>query len=80
MPWIVPKRRDWLLPLGAQIIKQMRPETFRRICMSFDAWVVAFGMSTDSRPPNSFRPNAAYLLLAVVIVLETPCCCIASSP
>ena len=24
----------------------MRSETFRRICMSFDAWVVAFGLST----------------------------------
>src|SRR5437773_8558300 len=29
------------VPIGAYLIKRMRPETFRRICMSFDAWIVA---------------------------------------
>src|SRR3954471_19318253 len=32
------------VPLGAQLIRHLPPETFRRICMSFDAWVVAFGL------------------------------------
>jgi hypothetical protein len=37
------------VPLGAIIIRRLRPETFRRICMSFDAWVVAFGLASVLR-------------------------------
>jgi uncharacterized membrane protein YfcA len=33
------------IPIGAYMIRRMNPETFRRICMSFDAWVVGFGLS-----------------------------------
>lgn len=33
------------IPLGAYAIRQMDAETFRRICMSFDGWVVGFGLS-----------------------------------
>src|SRR3981189_2548089 len=31
--------------LGAYLIRRLDAETFRRICMSFDAWVVGFGFS-----------------------------------
>ncbi|MEK6603154.1 MAG: sulfite exporter TauE/SafE family protein, partial [Nitrospirota bacterium] len=31
------------IPLGAYLIRRLDAETFRRICMSFDAWVVGFG-------------------------------------
>ncbi len=34
------------IPLGVRIIRHVRPETFRRVCMSFDAWVVGYGIST----------------------------------
>src|ERR1044072_1369825 len=33
------------VPIGAALITRIRPETFRRACMSFDAWIVAFGVS-----------------------------------
>jgi uncharacterized membrane protein YfcA len=33
------------LPLGFYLIRKLDPETFRRFCMSFDAWLVGFGMS-----------------------------------
>ena len=33
------------VPLGAYLVRQMPVETFRRICMSFDAWIVGFGLS-----------------------------------
>ncbi|MDD5558520.1 sulfite exporter TauE/SafE family protein [Candidatus Methylomirabilis sp.] len=33
------------IPIGAYVIRQMNAETFRRICMSFDTWVVGFGLS-----------------------------------
>jgi len=33
------------IPLGAIAIRKLDAETFRRICMSFDVWVVGFGLS-----------------------------------
>lgn len=33
------------IPLGAWAIRRLDAETFRRICMSFDVWVVGFGLS-----------------------------------
>src|SRR5205823_5191181 len=32
------------VPVGTFLIRHVRVETFRRICMSFDAWIVAFGI------------------------------------
>ena len=69
VPWIVPSVAIGV-PIGAQIIRRMRPETFRRICMSFDAWVVAFGLSRVLRDVRLVGGNAAYLVLAVVVLLD----------
>src|SRR5437879_13203992 len=33
------------VPVGAFLIRRLAAETFRRVCMSFDAWVVGFGFS-----------------------------------
>lgn len=33
------------IPLGAWAIRKLDPETFRRVCMSFDVWIVGFGLS-----------------------------------
>ena len=33
------------IPAGAWAIRRLDAETFRRICMSFDVWVVGFGLS-----------------------------------
>ena len=33
------------IPLGAVAIRRLDAETFRRVCMSFDVWVVGFGLS-----------------------------------
>lgn len=33
------------MPFGHWLIRRLNPETFRRVCMSFDAWVVSFGLS-----------------------------------
>src|SRR5437868_13219834 len=65
VPWIVPSVAIGV-PIGAAIIRRMRSETFRRICMSFDAWVVAFGLSKLMRDVKLIDSNAAYLLLAAV--------------
>ncbi|MBV9192279.1 MAG: sulfite exporter TauE/SafE family protein [Betaproteobacteria bacterium] len=42
--WIVPSVLIGI-PLGAWAIRRLDAETFRRICMSFDVWVVGFGLS-----------------------------------
>ncbi len=44
VPFIVPSIVIGL-PLGAHLIRRMNQDTFRRICMSFDAWIVGFGLS-----------------------------------
>src|SRR4029453_19452801 len=44
IPQIIPSLAIGV-PLGAKLIRHIRPETFRRICMSFDAWAVAFGFA-----------------------------------
>jgi uncharacterized membrane protein YfcA len=58
------------VPIGAALIKRMRVETFRRICMSFDAWVVAFGISTIFHDLKIVEGPAAYLFLLAVIVVD----------
>jgi uncharacterized membrane protein YfcA len=58
------------VPIGAYIIRHMRAETFRRICMSFDAWVVAFGISTLLRDLHLVESNAAYLVMVAVGLLD----------
>ena len=58
------------VPIGAFIIRRMRAETFRRICMSFDAWVVAFGISTLLRDLHIIESGAAYLVMVAVGLLD----------
>jgi hypothetical protein len=57
------------VPIGAWLIRHLRSETFRRICMSFDAWVVGFGISTLLRELRWVDSPAAYgVLLGVILV------------
>jgi uncharacterized membrane protein YfcA len=37
------------VPLGAILISRVQPEVFRRVCMSFDVWIVAFGLTSVLR-------------------------------
>jgi uncharacterized membrane protein YfcA len=70
IPWIVPSIVIGV-PLGAFIIQRVRVETFRRICMSFDAYVVAFGLSRLLNELRLVDTMAAYLVLAAVSALDT---------
>jgi uncharacterized membrane protein YfcA len=58
------------VPIGAQLIRHVRAETFRRLCMSFDAWVVGFGLSTLLRDLRLVESNAAYLVLVAVALID----------
>ena len=70
IPWIVPSIAVGV-PVGAVIIRHMRAETFRRVCMSFDAWIVAFGLSRLLGELKLVESNAAYLVLVGVGALDT---------
>jgi uncharacterized protein len=54
------------IPLGAYIIRHVQPETFRRLCMSFDAWIIGFGMSKVLNELHLVEGSAAYVYLAVI--------------
>lgn len=69
IPWIIPSVVVGV-PIGAWLIRRVDAETFRRMCMSFDAWVVAFGLSTLLRELRLVDSAAAYLLLAGVVALD----------
>jgi len=58
------------VPIGAFLIRHIRAEVFRRICMSFDAWVVGFGLSGLIKDLKIVESNAAYLVLAAVVLLD----------
>jgi uncharacterized protein len=58
------------VPIGVWLIGHVRAETFRRVCMSFDAWVVGFGISTLLRELRIVESAAAYLVLAAVGVVD----------
>ena len=34
------------IPLGILVVRRVNLETFRRVCMSFDAWIVGYGLAT----------------------------------
>jgi hypothetical protein len=59
------------VPFGVWLIKRIDAETFRRICMSFDAWVVGFGISTLLRVLHIVDGPAAYGVLATVASIDT---------
>ena len=58
------------VPLGSWIIARMPPETFRRICMSFDAWIVGFGTSSVLRDLKVIPGFSAYFVLLAVIAVD----------
>jgi len=69
IPWIVPSIVLGV-PIGAWVIRQVEHETFRRICMSFDAWIVAFGLSRLLHELALVESRAAFLLLAAVMTID----------
>src|SRR5436189_6282400 len=67
--WIVPSVLLGI-PLGALAIRRMEAETFRRICMSFDVWVVGFGLSRSLIALKLAATPVAYGAMLGAIVLD----------
>jgi uncharacterized membrane protein YfcA len=59
------------VPIGAYLIQRIRPETFRRVCMSFDAWVVGFGLSALLQSLGVVESNLAFLVLFAVGIVDS---------
>jgi len=58
------------IPLGAYFIRRLDAETFRRICMSFDAWVVGFGLSRVLIELKLTEAPWAYTVLAAAALVD----------
>jgi uncharacterized membrane protein YfcA len=58
------------IPLGAFLIRRLEVETFRRICMSFDAWIVGFGLSRTLVELGWLDGLAAYTVLAGAALID----------
>lgn len=58
------------VPLGAFIIRRLDAETFRRISMSFDAWVVGFGLSRVLIDLNLIENPWAYSVMGATILID----------
>jgi hypothetical protein len=69
IPFIVPSVLLGI-PLGTYLIRWMDPETFRRICMAFDALVVAFGLSRVLIELHLASIITTYSILSIVVLLN----------
>jgi hypothetical protein len=58
------------VPLGAFTVKRVGVEVFRRICMSFDAWIVGYGLSKVLGQIGLVTGDLAYSILAITIVID----------
>ncbi|MGX9432145.1 MULTISPECIES: sulfite exporter TauE/SafE family protein [Bradyrhizobium] len=58
------------IPLGSYVIRRLDPEIFRRICMSFDAWVVGFGLSRVLIELALMQSPWAYGVMAATILID----------
>ncbi len=58
------------LPLGTYLIRHVPGETFRRVCMSFDAWIVGFGLARTLVELRLLGPSAAYCIWGAVILFD----------
>ncbi len=69
LSWIVPSVVIGI-PLGAALVRRVEPEMFRRICMSFDAWIVGFGLSRVLADLGLIASPAVYGVLGVVVLVD----------
>lgn len=69
IPYVVPSVLIGI-PLGSFLIRWMDPETFRRLCMSFDAVIVGFGLSRVLAELNLAPAEAGYAILAGVVAMN----------
>ena len=68
LPYIIPGVLIGF-PIGHALITRVGVEAFRRICMSFDAYLVAFGLS-HTLASSGVAPGVAYQLLVATLIID----------
>ncbi len=58
------------IPIGMFIVSKVAVETFRRVCMAFDAGIVGFGLSATLPTLFGINPLLGDLLFAAVLALD----------
>ncbi|MGO9643592.1 MAG: sulfite exporter TauE/SafE family protein [Candidatus Bathyarchaeia archaeon] len=58
------------VPLGALTVKRVGVEIFRRVCMSFDAWIVGYGLSKVLGDIGLLAGDLGYSIFAITIVID----------
>jgi hypothetical protein len=58
------------IPLGAFVIRRLDAETFRRICMSSDVWIVGFGLARVLAELKIATGISAYSPMLVAVLLD----------
>ena len=69
LPWIAPGVLIGF-PLGHRLVSRIGVETFRRVCMSFDAYLVSFGLSR-TLTGMGVAPEWAYVVMVVAALIDT---------
>lgn len=57
------------LPLGRFLMRSIEAESFRRVCMAFDAWLISFGLSRLFTTYGGTLARFAYVPMLLVFVL-----------
>jgi uncharacterized membrane protein YfcA len=58
------------LPIGRLAVSMIDPESFRRICMAADAWLISFGLSRLLLTYGGLTARLAYAPMLVVLLLD----------
>jgi uncharacterized membrane protein YfcA len=58
------------IPLGAFAIRRLDAEVFRRVCMSFDVWIVGFGLSRVVAELKLSQGTVSYGPMIIAILLD----------
>jgi uncharacterized membrane protein YfcA len=68
LPWIAPGVLIGF-PVGHALVRKVGVETFRRVCMSFDAYLVAFGLAR-TLTGIGVSPALAYTVLLLTAIID----------
>ncbi len=69
LPWIAPGVLIGF-PVGHWLVRKVGVETFRRVCMSFDAYLVSFGLARTLTAVG-VSPVLAYQVMVVTAIIDT---------
>ena len=69
LPWIAPGVLIGF-PIGHWLVRRVGVETFRRVCMSFDAYLVSFGLARTLTIVLEVHPLLAYQAMVLTAIID----------